>query len=281
MSTLLLHPPAKLNRFLHIVGRREDGYHRLQTAFELIDWCDELRIEVRNDGVIQRLGGLPEVAVESDLVVRAARLLEPLAAPGFGCTLTLTKHVPAGAGLGGGSSDAAAVLLGLNRLWRLGLGVDQLITIGVQLGADVPVFLGQQPAFAEGVGEQLSPLPGVPRFYAVVYPGVALATAPMFAAPSLRRDCRPITVQDYLDGTATENVFEPVAAALAPPIAAALAWLKGRLGSARLTGSGSAVFAQAVSLAAAQRAVADAPAAWTCRAVRSVANWFDNDYDRA
>jgi 4-diphosphocytidyl-2-C-methyl-D-erythritol kinase len=281
MSTLLLHPPAKLNRFLHIVGRREDGYHRLQTAFELIDWCDELRIDVRNDGVIERLGGLSEVAAESDLVVRAARLLQPLAAPGLGCTLTLSKHIPTGAGLGGGSADAAAVLLGLNRLWRLRLGVDALIGIGVRLGADVPVFLGQQPAFAEGVGEQLRALPRGERFYAVIYPGVALATGAMFADPSLRRDCRPITMQDYLDGAAIENVFEPIAVAQAPQVGAALDWLDQRLGRARLTGSGSAVYAQARSLAAATDALADAPQAWTCRAVRSVANWFDNEYGRA
>jgi 4-diphosphocytidyl-2-C-methyl-D-erythritol kinase len=281
MSTLLLRPPAKLNRFLHIVGRRDDGYHLLQTAFDLIDWHDELRIELRNDGLIERLGGLPEVAVESDLVVRAARLLQPLAPPGSGCTLTLSKRIPTGAGLGGGSADAAAVLLGLNRLWQLQLDADALIRIGARLGADVPVFVGQRPAFAEGIGERLRELPFVERYYAVVYPGVVLPTGPMFAHPGLRRDCRPIGIDEYLGGSATVNVFEPVALAQSPEIGVALAWLAERLGAARLTGSGSAVFAPAPSLDAAQAALAGAPRAWTCRATRSIMNWFDNDQARA
>jgi 4-diphosphocytidyl-2-C-methyl-D-erythritol kinase len=281
MDFLLLHPPAKLNRFLHIVGRRDDGYHLLQTAFELIDWHDELRIDLRNDGVVERLGGLPEVAVESDLVVRAARLLQPLATSGSGCTLTLIKRIPTGAGLGGGSADAAAVLLGLNRLWQLHLDVDALIRIGARLGADVPVFLGQRPAFAEGVGDRLRELPFVERHYAVVYPGVALPTGPMFAQPGLRRDCRPISIDEYLRGSATVNVFEPVAVAQSAEIGAALAWLGERLGAARLTGSGSAVFAPAPSPAAAQAALVGTPPAWTCRATRSITNWFDNDQARA
>lgn len=274
---MLLHPPAKLNRFLHIVGRRDDGYHRLQTAFELIDWCDELRIEPRSDGVIERRGGPPEVDAEADLVVRAARLLQPLAAPGCGCTLTLTKHIPSGAGLGGGSSDAAAVLLGLNRIWKLGLEVPDLIRIGVQLGADVPVFLGQQPAYAEGIGERLQALPHVERFHAVIFPGISLATGRMFAHPNLCRDCRPISRQQYLAGALTTNVFEPVAQELAPAVGQALDWLRQRLGAARLTGSGSAVYAEASTLAAAEAALAGVPASWTCRAARSITNWFDNN----
>lgn len=281
MSFLLLHPPAKLNRFLHIVGRRADGYHLLQTAFELIDWTDELGIETRDDGVIERRGGAAGVAAESDLVVRAARLLQPLAASGAGCTLTLTKHIPAGAGLGGGSADAAAVLLGLNRLWRLGLGIAELLRLGLQLGADVPAFIGQRPAFAEGVGEHLSPLPFVARSYAVIHPGVALATGPMFADPQLHRDCAPVGVADYLAGVPTRNVFEPVALTRSPEIAAAASWLLAHLGNARLTGSGSAVFALAPDFDAAQAALDDVPAHWTCRAARSITNWFDNDQGRA
>ncbi|HWS27976.1 MAG TPA: 4-(cytidine 5'-diphospho)-2-C-methyl-D-erythritol kinase [Xanthomonadales bacterium] len=281
MPFLLLRPPAKLNRFLHIVGRRADGYHLLQTAFELIDWTDELAIENRDDGVIERRGGAIGVAAESDLVVRAARLLQPLAATGAGCTLTLTKHIPTGAGLGGGSADAAAVLLGLNRLWRLDLSVERLLQLGLQLGADVPVFIGQHPAFAQGVGEVLSPVPFAARSYAVIYPAVALATGPMFADPRLRRDCPPISVADYLAGAPTGNVFEPVALSRSVEIAAAADWLRARLGEAHLTGSGSAVFAQAAELQAAQAALAGAPAHWTCRAARSITNWFDNDQARA
>ncbi|GMU42292.1 MAG: hypothetical protein AMXMBFR25_02780 [Lysobacterales bacterium] len=272
---MLLHPPAKLNRFLHIVGRRADGYHLLQTAFELVDWCDELRIETRADGVIERIGGPPGVAAEDDLAVRAARMLQPLAAAGAGCTIELIKHIPGGAGLGGGSADAAAVLLALDRLWDLRLAAQRLAGIGLRLGADVPVFLGQQPAFAEGVGEILSPLPFVQRHYAIVWPGVALATGPMFAHPQLRRDRAPISPADYLAGHAVDNAFEPVAAALAPAVAEALAWLRARFGHARLTGSGSAVYAQAADYASAQAGLQGAPVNWSCRAASSLANWFD------
>lgn len=276
-TQVLLRPPAKLNRFLHIVGRRADGYHLLQTAFELIDWTDELVIENRADGVIERRGGAIGVEPESDLVVRAARLLQPFAPVGAGCTLTLIKHIPTGAGLGGGSADAAAVLLGLNRLWQLDLSIDTLLQLGLKLGADVPVFIDQRPAFAEGVGENLSPLPFVARCYAVIYPAVALATGPMFADPLLRRDCTPISVSDYLHGASTVNVFEPVARARSTEIAAAARWLQQRLGNARLTGSGSAVFAQAADLPSAQAALSGAPDRWICRAARTITNWFDND----
>lgn len=276
MSILTLHPPAKLNRFLHIVGRRSDGYHLLQTAFELIDWRDELRVETRTDGVIERVGGMADVSADADLVVRAARLLHPRAAPGAGCTLTLRKQIPAGAGLGGGSSDAAAVLLALNRLWQLDLDLATLLRLGAQLGADVPVFLGQGPAFAEGVGERLSALPFVTRHYAVIYPGVALATARMFADPTLRRDCPPLSCSDYLAGAVTVNVFQAVACAQAPEVERAAAWLQARFGNARLTGSGSAVYAEAPSRAAVAAGLADPPPGWVVRAASSLANWFDN-----
>lgn len=276
-----LRPPAKLNRFLHITGRRADGYHLLQTAFDLIDWCDELDVVLRDDGLIERIGGIAEVAVDDDLVVRAARVLQPLAPAGAGCTLTLTKHIPTGAGLGGGSADAAATLLALNHLWQLRLGLDDLIRIGARLGADVPVFLGQQPAFAEGIGELLQPLPFVHRHYLVVHPGVALATGPMFAHPALRRDCSPVLVAQYLAGGVEDNVFAPVARALAPAVVAAMDWLQARCGHARLTGSGSAVFAEVADPVAAQAHLAELPVNWRGRVVASVANWFDNALARA
>lgn len=276
-----LRPPAKLNRFLHITGRRADGYHLLQTAFELIDWCDELEIEARDDGVIARVGGMAEVAADDDLVVRAARALQPLAPSGAGCTLVLTKHIPTGAGLGGGSADAAATLLALNHLWQLRLGADELIRIGARLGADVPVFLCQQPAFAEGIGEELQPLPYVRRHYLVVHPGVALATGPMFAHPALRRDCAPVSVAQYLAGGIEDNVFAPVACALAPGVVAAMDWLQVRCGEARLTGSGSAVFAEVADPLAAQTLLAELPVNWRGRVAVSVANWFDNALARA
>lgn len=272
---MLLHPPAKLNRFLHIVGRRDDGYHLLQTAFELVDWCDELEVVARDDGVVERVGGAPGVAAEDDLVVRAARLLQALAPAGAGCTLRLRKHIPSGAGLGGGSADAAAVLLALDRLWGLRLPMARLIELGVRLGADVPVFIGQQPAFAEGIGERLAPLPFVARHYAIVWPGVALATAPMFAHPLLRRDCAPVSFEACLAGSIDDNVFEPVAAAIAPEVAQALEFLRARFGHAHLSGSGSAVYAQAPDRAAAQAGLVGAPVNWSCRAASSLANWFD------
>jgi len=272
---MLLFPPAKLNRFLHIVGRRPDGYHCLQSAFELIDWHDELRIEATTDGAIERIGGLADVPTDADLTVRAARLLQPLAAARSGCRLTLNKHIPNGAGLGGGSADAAAVLLALNRLWNLQLDLATLARLGLSLGADVPVFVGQQPAFAEGIGELLTPLPYVERHYAVIYPGVSLATGPMFADPRLQRDCAPISLANYLSNTPTGNVFEPVALAQSAEIGRAMNWLQLRLGNARLTGSGSAVYAQAPSLASAGTALLEAPSVWNCRAVRSITNWFD------
>lgn len=272
---LTLWPPAKLNRFLHITGRRADGYHLLQTAFELIDWCDQLDIELRDDGVIERVGGLPEVPSEADLVVRAARALQPMAGPGDGCTLTLHKQIPSGAGLGGGSADAAAVLLGLNRLWNLRLDLVDLMRLGATLGADVPVFIGQQPAFAEGIGEILTPLPFMPRWYAVIYPAVALATGPMFSDPNLRRDCQAIDIDSYLLNPPCDNVFAPLAQAHAPVIAQAMDCLHDRLGSAQLSGSGSAVFAQAPDQHSAHMAVQDLPPLWIGRAVRSITNWFD------
>lgn len=278
---MLLHPPAKLNRFLRITGRRADGLHLLQTAFELIDWCDELEVLPRRDGVIERVGGLAGVAAEDDLVVRAARALLPLAPEGSGCTLRLRKSIPSGAGLGGGSSDAAAVLLALDEVWGLRLPLTRLMEIGLALGADVPVFLGQQPAFAEGVGERLTPLPFEPRHYAIIWPGVGLATGPMFAHPALRRDCPPVPVSACVADRVNENVFEPVAAALAPEVARALAFLRARFGQARLTGSGSAVFAQAPDRAAAQAGLEGAPVNWSCRAASSVQNWFDKARDRA
>lgn len=272
---LSLHPPAKLNRFLHIVGRRHDGYHLLQTAFDLIDWCDQLDIETRSDGQIVRIGGLPEVAAEADLIVRAARLLQDRTGSGLGCTLSLRKHVPSGAGLGGGSADAAAVLLGLNQLWDLGLPRAELMRLGAGLGADVPVFIGQQPAFAEGIGDILSPLPFVQRAYAVIFPGVVLATAPMFADPGLQRDCPYLDPAGYLNDQPGDNVFASLAKARLPEIAAAMGWLRSRLGAAQLTGSGSAVFAEAPDSASAQAALEGLPALWTGRAVRSITNWFD------
>lgn len=281
MQPLKLRPPAKLNLFLHILGRRSDGYHSLQTVFELIDWTDELELQLRDDGQIERIVGAIGVAAQDDLCVRAARLLKPLAPAAAGCDIRLTKHIPTGAGLGGGSADAAAVLLGLNRLWRLGLPLAELAVLGARLGADVPVFVQQQPCFAEGIGECLQPLPLLPRQYLVVYPGVALATAAMFAASDLRRDCAPITLDQWQAGEPTSNVFQPLARTLSPEVARAELWLEQRFGPPRLSGSGSALFVPIADAEAASARMRAAPASWRWRCVRSTAFWFDNPVPQA
>lgn len=281
MHHLRLRPPAKLNLFLHILGRRSDGYHRLQTVFELIDWTDELELQRRDDGQIERVAGAAGVAAEDDLCVRAARLLKPLAPAAAGCNITLVKHIPTGAGLGGGSADAAGVLLGLNRLWGLELPLAELAVLGACLGADVPVFVQQQPCFAEGIGECLQPLPLVPRQYLVIYPGVALATAAMFAASDLQRDCAPITLDQWRAGTPTSNVFQPLALRLSPEVARAEQWIERRFGPPRLSGSGSALFVPIVDADAASAWMGAAPASWRWRCVHSTAFWFDNPVPQA
>jgi 4-diphosphocytidyl-2-C-methyl-D-erythritol kinase len=278
---LSIRAPAKLNTFLHIVGRRADGYHLLETAFELIDWCDEIELRWRDDGQVLRAEGAPGVAPEEDLVVRAARRLQAECTVAAGCELVVRKSIPMGAGLGGGSADAAAVLLGLDRLWGLGLSRGQLARIGLALGADVPVFIGQGPAFAEGVGERLSPLPFRERHYVVVHPGVGLATPAMFAAPELVRDCAPIGVAGYLASPPADNVFLPVALARSPEVGAAARWLRERFGEARLTGSGSALFAVVDDPAVAAARLAELPAGWRARVVCSVRDWFDNPLGEA
>jgi 4-diphosphocytidyl-2-C-methyl-D-erythritol kinase len=278
---LSIRAPAKLNTFLHIVGRRADGYHLLETAFDLVDWYDEVELAARADGQIVRIAGAPGVAVEDDLVVRAARRLQTESGVAAGCEIRVRKSIPIGAGLGGGSADAAAVLLGLDQLWGLGVPRARLAEIGLGLGADVPVFIGQGPAFAEGVGERLTPLPFRQCSYFVVHPGVGLATPAMFAAPELVRDCPTIGVAGHLARAPVDNVFLPVALARSVGVRSAVEWLQCRFGEARLTGSGSAVYAPVLDLAEASARLAEVPAGWQARVVSSVRNWFDNPHDEA
>ncbi|MFT3791397.1 MAG: 4-(cytidine 5'-diphospho)-2-C-methyl-D-erythritol kinase [Rudaea sp.] len=233
--------PAKLNLFLHIVGRRADGYHLLQTVFQLLDWGDTLRLRVRNDARIVRVNGAPGVAVEQDLCVRAARALAECAEAEFGVDIALEKRVPIGGGLGGGSSDAATVLVALNELWETGLTGDELADLGLRLGADVPVFVRGHSAWAEGVGEKLAPIALPPREYVILDPHVTVPTAGLFQAAELTRNSPPATIESYLSGIGTNNAFAPVARARYPRVAAALDWL-GRHGDARLSGSGGCVF---------------------------------------
>jgi len=237
--------PAKLNLFLHVLGRRPDGYHELQTCFQFIDLCDELRIERRPDGQIRRSAGAAGVAAESDLSVRSALALQRAAGCTLGADIDVQKRIPMGAGLGGGSSDAATTLVALNRLWKLDWGVDRLAELGLSLGADVPVFVRGHAAWGEGVGERLTPLypPQAPieRNYLILKPNVSISTASVFQDPELTRNSPPITIEGFL-ATGGRNDCEPVVRRRYPVVGAALDWLS-RYGAARLTGTGACIFA--------------------------------------
>ncbi|HET7921451.1 MAG TPA: 4-(cytidine 5'-diphospho)-2-C-methyl-D-erythritol kinase [Gammaproteobacteria bacterium] len=236
--------PAKLNLFLHITGRRADGYHTLQTVFQFLDHGDRLDFALRDDGRITRVQGPDGVAAEHDLVVRAAHRLREAAGFGrAGADIRLHKRLPIEAGLGGGSSDAATTLVALNRLWNAGLSLAQLAALGLELGADVPVFVHGQAAWAEGVGEVLSPLNGLPEaWFLVLQPACRVSTRALFQAPELTRNSLPITIAGFRAGEC-RNDFEPVVRRRYPEAAAALDWFAERGRRGRLTGSGACVFA--------------------------------------
>lgn len=240
-AELRLPAPAKLNLWLHVTGRRADGYHLLQTVLQLLDWGDEIGLRLREDGRIERFGGMPEVAAEDDLTVRAARSLQIASGMALGADIRIDKRVPAGAGFGGGSSDAATVLLGLNRLWGLGLSLAELAGLGLRLGADVPVFVRGRSAFAEGIGEALTPLELPERWFVLVWPGAPVATAAIFQAPELTRNTPALTILPLPGTPSTRNDLQAVAIRHCPAIADALDWLS-RWGDARMSGSGSGVF---------------------------------------
>ncbi len=233
--------PAKLNLFLNIVGRRADGYHLLQTIFQILDWGDTIRIRPRLDGQMVRIGGLESVLPENDLAIRAATLLRDQAKKSFGAEIQIVKRIPAGAGLGGGSSDAATVLVALNEIWNLGFTEDDLAGLGESLGADVPLFVRGHSAFAEGIGEKLTAISLPERHFVIVDPGVHASTAELFQAAELTRNSAPTTIADFLAGACTGNAFTPLVRARFPQVAAALDWLKPH-GDARLSGSGGCVF---------------------------------------
>jgi 4-diphosphocytidyl-2-C-methyl-D-erythritol kinase len=270
MSRSLGHPapwpaPGKLNLFLHVVGRRPDGYHELQTAFQFIDLRDSIHFYQRPPGVIERIGGIPGVAAEDDLVVRAARCLAAAAAeagvsPGHGVAIEVEKKLPMGGGVGGGSSDAATVLVALNQLWEIGFSLERLAEIGLGLGADVPVFVHGHAAWAEGVGERLVPVDFPEPVYLLLQPDVAISTAEIFKAPELTRDSPVITIAGFLQAGG-RNDCEPVVRRRYPVVAGALDWL-GRHGPARLTGTGSCVFAPMVDSTHAAVVLADKPGEW-------------------
>ena len=261
--------PAKLNLFLRIVGRREDGYHLLQTVFRLLDWGDEIRLRARDDGAIERVGTASGIRAEEDLAVRAARALQRATGTRRGADIEVTKRIPLGAGLGGGSSDAATVLVALNALWDTGLSRAALAEMGLALGADVPVFVHGRSAWAEGVGERLSPLELPPRWYVVLDPRVHVATAELFQAPELTRNAPPATINGFVSGAIADNAFEPVARKRHPQVAAALDWLRG-YGEARLSGSGGAVFLECADEMLARHVAAQCPGEFTAQVARGV-----------
>jgi len=285
MSRLFLGlpAPAKLNLFLHVTGRRADGYHELQSLMVPIALADTLDFELREDGRIVRTGDVIG-AVESDLCLRAAALLREASGTSLGVDIVVEKRIPAGSGMGGGSSDAATTLLALNRLWRLGWARDRLAALALRLGADVPFFLGPGPALAEGIGERLTQVAWPVRWFAVIHPQVSVSTAEIFSAPELTRSTKVLTIADFsaLQDNAVRsgiparvglfgaNDLEPVVRRRYPEVDAAIAHLT-RFGPARMTGSGAAAYAALPSESAAQEAVSELPAGWQGWAARSLA----------
>jgi 4-diphosphocytidyl-2-C-methyl-D-erythritol kinase len=260
--------PAKLNLCLHIVGRRADGYHLLQTAMQFIDLCDELRFYERPDGVIQRVAGPVTIPEDVDLSIRAARLLAQEGGRSVGVGIELVKRVPSQAGLGGGSSDAATVLVALNRLWQLELDIERLAALGLKLGADVPVFVRGHAAWVEGVGEVLEPAEYPESWYIVVKPQASVSTAEIFQAAELTRNSPITTIRAFLAGGGRNDCTSTVRGRY-PEVAEALDWLQ-VYGEARLTGTGACVFAAMPDEMRARAVKAQLPARWTAFVVRGV-----------
>jgi 4-diphosphocytidyl-2-C-methyl-D-erythritol kinase len=245
--------PAKLNLFLHVIGRRADGYHLLQSVFQLVDWADRLHFERRDDGRLLR-HDLGPALPEDDLCLRAARTLQAHSGTSLGVDISVDKELPWGAGMGGGSSDAASTLLALNRLWGLDWPRQRLLAIGLMLGADVPFFVGGSNAWVEGIGEKLTPLSLPPQWFAVIKPAAAIATLEIFEHPLLRRDTEAAILSGLLaddpeltglSGGWGRNDLQPPAQDRCPEVAQAARWLEARFGNSRMTGSGSAVFSRA------------------------------------
>ncbi len=255
--------PAKLNLMLRVTGRRADGYHELQTVFQFVDWHDSLDFRLRPDGEIRRLGELPGVPEQDDLVVRAARLLRSRCPGAPGVDIRLRKRLPMGGGLGGGSSDAATVLVALNRLWGCGLPETDLAELGLRLGADVPIFVHGRAAWAEGVGERLQAVDLPEPWYLLLLPPVHVSTGEIFAAPELTRNSRPITIRAFVAGDRRNDCL-PVVRDRYPEVAQALEWL-GNYAEARMTGTGACVFAAFDTRAQAEAVLAQMPAGWTGR----------------
>jgi 4-diphosphocytidyl-2-C-methyl-D-erythritol kinase len=252
--------PAKINLFLHVLGRRDDGYHDLQTAFQFLDYGDDLSFSLRPDGEIRRAGGVPGLDESRDMVVRAASLLRSVIGDRGGVDIRVVKRTPVGGGLGGGSSDAATTLVALNRLWGGGLDVGVLAGLGSSLGADVPVFVHGRSAWAQGVGDLLTPVDFPEKWYLVVYPGVSVPTAEIFAAPELTRNSPPIKISRFLSGGGRNDCVGVVRARYAE-VGRALEWLGG-FGEARMTGTGACIFAAFDEDERAQAVLREVPPEW-------------------
>lgn len=244
MATLICPAPAKLNLFLHITGRRTDGYHLLQTAFVFLDYADDLSFELRLDGEIVLTTSLANVAMQDNLIFKAAHLLQQHTRVVLGVNIGLQKRIPMGGGLGGGSSDAATTLLALNQLWQLKLSLAELATLGLQLGADVPIFIRGEAAWAEGVGEQFQSISIPENWYLVIIPPCEVKTAEIFSHSELTRDTQAIKIHDFYDGR-VHNDFEPLVKKLYPEVAAAFDWLE-QYTTAFLTGTGACIFGKFV-----------------------------------
>lgn len=265
---LALSAPAKLNLFLHVTGRRADGYHELQTAFTLIDLADLLDFERRDDGAIVREGDLVS-DVEDDLAVRAARALKLASGTVHGATIGVAKRIPSGSGMGGGSSDAATTLIALNRLWNLNLPREELSRIALLLGADVPFFLHGRSAFAEGIGERLTTIELPTAWFAIIWPQIHVSTKEIFNDEGLTRNSKVMKIAAFSASSPQHNDLEPVARRRYPSIDEAIKRLE-RFGAARMTGSGSAVFMAAESKEQAQDAIIDLPPAWCAWVARGI-----------
>ncbi|WP_137924045.1 4-(cytidine 5'-diphospho)-2-C-methyl-D-erythritol kinase [Cupriavidus sp. 2SB] len=266
--------PAKLNLFLHVTGRRPDGYHTLQTVFQLIDWSDTLHFHRRDDGAIVRTTDIPGVPADTDLVVRAARALQQATGTQFGADIAIDKILPMGGGIGGGSSDAATTLLALDHLWGTRVPREELMRIGLGLGADVPVFVFGQNAFAEGVGEELSPVDLPESWFVVIHPRQHVPTAAIFSDERLTRNSPISIVADFAACTNKfafgRNDLQAIATAKFGEVARALEWLRHYSPHARMTGSGACVFARFEDEQAAQRVMERLPSEWDGRVVKSL-----------
>ncbi len=268
MTRLTLNSPAKLNLMLHITGRRDDGYHLLQTVFQFIDLNDRMTFEATEAKPIRRIASQTTVDEADDIVLRAAHLLQSRYGVSRGVQVSIEKHIPIGGGLGGGSSNAATCLLALNALWKLNLSLAKLAEIGLELGADVPVFVLGKAAWASGIGEQLTPIQLPKPNYLVIQPQIEVSTAEIFNAEQLTRVCDAITIRAFLDG-AGENVCEPVVRQCYPEVGEALDWLK-QFGKARLTGTGACIYAPFDSLQVAEGVKSRVPAHWNSYVARGL-----------